>query len=115
MSLPAGLGEAHLDLKSGPEAELAETVEYSPQERLVLLIDAIEQATAVVTEIEAATVISLEEMPDEQRISGILFVAPQDNAHDELMIKREDVARRKETASRLKALLKELKEAAYAP
>jgi hypothetical protein len=99
-------------LKLGAAAELTEVVAYTPQERLLLLIDAIEQAVVNTGQMEAETFESLERAVNHSIPEDIIFVS-EDN-DEQVTISRQKARMRRDLSRELKQLLKELRGGVYA-
>lgn len=97
---------------TGPEVDLTATREYTPQERLMLLISAIEQAVIETAAMEQITVRSLEATAQNQRVSGVVFVSEQ-NDQFQLSLSMEEATRRSNASRELRHLLQELKDTIY--
>jgi hypothetical protein len=94
---------------TGPATELTATLAYTPQERLILLIDAIEQAVTESAVMEQRAVQTLEEIGSNQQIRGITFVSEQENGESRFVSQRE-IRSRTSAASQLQQLLVQIRE-----
>jgi hypothetical protein len=94
-------------LPVGSETELTASLDYSPRERLALLIQAIETAVMETVAMERATIETLNSLSD-QEISRIIFVSEQ-NDNRRHIITADDTSRRDGTVSQLRQLLLQLK------
>lgn len=97
---------------TGPEVDLTATLEYTPQERLKLLITAIEQAVVETAEMEQITVRNLEALSKDQHIFGIAFISEQ-NDREELLLSNQSSEQRITTAHQLRQFLYQLRSAIY--
>lgn len=94
-------------LPVGSETELTTSSDYSPQERLVILIEAIENAVIETVAMEHDTIETLNSMND-QGVNGIIFVSEQ-NANERHGITADNVSR-KRMAGQLHQMLLQLKD-----
>ena len=85
--------ERQLSLRLGAEADLAESVPYTPQEQLTLLIDTIEQVAVNTAEMAHITISSLENIVSNQRIHGIRFIS-EDNDVTHLVSNQQTITRK---------------------
>ncbi len=85
--------ERQLSLRLGAEADLAESVPYTPQEQLTLLIDTIEQVAVNTAEMAHITISSLENIVSNQRIDGIRFIS-EDNDVTHLVSNQQTITRK---------------------
>lgn len=98
---------------TGPEVDLTATREYTPQEQLTLLINAIEQAIVETAEMEQITVRNLEAAAQNQQTSGVVFVSEQNN-QSQLSLSMEAATQRSNAGRELRHLLRVLKDDIYA-
>jgi hypothetical protein len=98
--------------KPGAAAELTEVVAYTPKERLLLLIDAIEQAVVNTSQMEAETFESFEKAVNHTIPEDIVFISEDNNK--QVTISRQKTRLRRESSTGLRQLLKELREGVYA-
>jgi hypothetical protein len=93
----------------GPEAELTTVQAYTPQERVGLLIDAIEQTFVERPAMESSVLQTLNDLATTMdQDSGMVFVSEQDNQQRQEVSYQESVMRNA-NAQHLRTLLHELK------
>lgn len=93
---------------TGPKADLTAILEYTPQERLILLLNAIEQAVVDTAAMEDIAVVHLEELAVNQGITGIVFVSEQE-PQPRVILSRDTASKRNSSSHNLKHLLQQLR------
>jgi hypothetical protein len=92
------------ELQPGPRESFLRTVEYSPKERLLLLVEAIEQAVANTAEMER----ELNVFYKRQGFSRFLF-QPDEETRESFQISPDGIVFRESYVTELKQLLDELR------
>lgn len=99
---------AQLPMRLGGEVELAETVPYTPQEQLLILVSAIEQAVSNIANMEDRVIATFEKVSGRQTDIRIAFVgADEDNERHSVTM--QDTDRRTSANIVLRHALRELR------
>lgn len=97
---------------TGPKADLTATLEYTPHERLLLLIKAIEQAILDTAEMESMIANNLERLANSQNITGINFISDRENQLT-FSISQDTANKRITAANILRQHLQQLRKLVY--
>ena len=97
---------------TGPKADLTTTLEYTANERLLLLIKAIEQAIIDTADMEDITIGNLEQLANSQKIASIRFAAERETQLS-FSISKDTAKERAAAASLLRQHLQQLRERVY--
>lgn len=97
-----------LPMRLGAEVELAETIPYTPQEQLLILVRAVEQVVSNVADMEDKVVETFERLSGQQMNVRITFLTPNEDSPRH-SISREDAQRRTSATVVLRHALLELR------